>query len=214
MPEQDPTLQQQFEQLPDAAPPLGLHTRIKAQARAHVERQQSARAKHRRWTAGLATASCAVLALVLGKQLLQLPPPYLEEQLIQAQPTHSDPVELMPMSSSEAGSSPAAPQLESNRTLKKSLDNKAGAAMVQESRKARAQAPAAQPPSSVAADAVLELASEPVQMLATEELEDEKTPNLEEMLVRLQTLLEQSEKEKALLLAREIEKFFPDHVLD
>ncbi|MGB0865941.1 MAG: hypothetical protein ACPGSC_05495 [Granulosicoccaceae bacterium] len=73
MPEQKQKLQQRFDQLPDPKPPLGMDTRIKAQARAAVEKSQTPAAKHTPWTGGLATAACAVLALFLTNSMLDSP---------------------------------------------------------------------------------------------------------------------------------------------
>lgn len=208
MPEQKTTVQQRFEQLPDAEAPFGLDTRIKAHAHAQLEQQQSMHRKRKHWGTGLATAACAVLAVFLGKQLLQLPSHQLGEHKIQQQ---SDEIfeESSLADTAIVPLSPTAATAKKSSSLPRSMSS--GNTVQNTSSRADDSDAVRLERFSNAPEAAMESLVEPVQMKSREAHGADQLLSLEAMLEELELLQQQGDQEEISSWLERIKKHYPEY---
>lgn len=209
-------LQQQFEQLPDPEPPLGLDTRIKAHARSQLENQRSQRGKRRRWNTALASVGCAAIAFVIAKPFFQdpllisteqQPKPHstisevdgsaqtdrtLPDNSLLEEPASSLGRSVAPISTIDGGGSSPESKL-GKRLVKESLDLK----------QSYAEPTKAQEP-----EHALELMATPL------DLTDEAIPKLQELLEQLEKAKTQQAIDKTSDIEALIKKYYPDYEFD
>lgn len=209
MPEQHSDLQKRFERLPEGEPPLGLDTRIKAEAKAHLHVRFKAVGDRKRWTAAIATLGCAALAFVIAKPLLQSP------ELLSPQPALERQMDAPSMDSElvlEAAPVQMAEETELQMTQPESSLKSGGGAspanaaqssmrdMLQPAMKLR---PAAEP--------AMELMEESPDLRSAKTLADESKPPLQTLLDQLSQLQAEADSDSAEDVKALIEKLYPEH---
>lgn len=206
MPSSEDKLQQRFEQLPEAEPEFGLDTRIKAQARAHLEQQRAQRAKRRRWSAGLASAACAAVVFVIAKPLLQSP--QLDNSLYDSE-IQMAPAPAQDIASELNAESPAAHRA----PAKASAGGGAAPAMMKNSEAKRSLQRSFAAP-SLSAEGSADQAVQATRLEALEETLDanqEGRPSLQYLLQELKTQQDKNNQKQIEIIQDLIKQYYPEH---
>ena len=205
-------LQQRFEQLPDAEPPLGLDTRIKAQARAHSEERHSKKSNRKRWKTGLATVACAGLAFVIARPLLETPSSQrIElESAIQAEPHAADFTDL------NEGIQPASVPLPATQksSAAQRISNGGGARLERLAEPIHKAGPQLMKRPIAAPAAAIEATKESESTLQSMQIADESVPELQYLLKQLVKYRVSQEQEKVDDVEALIEEHYPEHELE
>ncbi len=202
-------LQNEFKNLPDAQPPFGHDTRIKALAREHLQSQRDDRARTKRWAGGLATLASAALVFLIAAPLLQKPITLesveelsdaiaSEQMIIEDAASAVEPAirhEITPQKSSAGGGSEAI-----------ELDRAESAQIVLPRAKILAE--------PLANDEADNLVGRATKSFSGAQLksEDVESPTLESLLAKLEQAEKKSNLEKAKQIRDEITRLFPDYI--
>lgn len=211
MPDNQDKLQQRFEQLPDAEPPFGLDTRIKAQARAQLDEQRNSRSQSKRWRTGLATVACAGLAFVIAKPLLETPSSQRIE-LDSAINTESFASDTMELEESIQPASAPQPTAQKSSSAQR-ISNGVGA----RPERLAEQTPQAElqlmKRSKAASAASMERAKESADVVQAMELAEEQVPELQTLLILLEKHRIDQYQEKVDDIIALIKEHYPEHEL-
>ena len=212
MPDNQDKLQQRFEQLPEAEPPFGLDTRIKAHARAQLDERRSRNNQGKRWRTGLATIACAGLAFVIAKPLLETPSSQRIERdsAAHAESFASDTMELKESLQPASAPMPAVQKIRSPQRI-----SNGGGARPEQSAEPKSQAEPQLMKRSIASSAAeVESAEVLEDALQSIQLAKDPLPELKILLMQLEKHRVNQEQQKADDIEALIKKHYPAHELE